>query len=125
MVRLTYGRFNDLADRDDVVVVYPEGIDHAWNDGRDPSVSKAHREQVDDVGFLRAVIRDVSAREQVDRVRVFVTAMSNGGLLAFRLACELPGEIRAIAALTASIPARIKPVCQHATTVSLLALIRK
>lgn len=122
MVRLTHGRFNELADRDNVVVVYPQGIDHAWNDGRDPSASPAHRDRIDDVEFLRAVIREVAVREGVDPARVFATGISNGGMMAFRLGCEQPEVVRAVAPLTASIPTPLKPVCQHATRVGLLLM---
>jgi polyhydroxybutyrate depolymerase len=122
MVRLTHGRFNELADRDNAVVVYPQGIDHAWNDGRDPSASTAHRDQIDDVEFLRAVIREAAVREGVDPARVFATGISNGGMMALRLGCEQPEVVRAVAPLTASIPTPLKPVCQHATRVGLLLM---
>ena len=47
MVRLTKSRFNELADRDGFFVVYPQGIDKAWNDGRGDLVSEAHRRRID------------------------------------------------------------------------------
>lgn len=43
MIRLTKGRFNKLADRDGFFVVYPQGIDKSWYDGRPDKISGAHR----------------------------------------------------------------------------------
>jgi polyhydroxybutyrate depolymerase len=119
MVRLTKSRFNQLADRDGFFVVYPQGIDKAWNDGRGNLVPEAHRRRIDDVGFFRALIGYLASRHPIDSNRVFVTGISNGGLMSFRLACSLPDKIRAIAPVTASIPSAILPLCRSESTVSL------
>src|SRR5262245_43849727 len=47
---LTLGKLNQLADTYDVLVVYPDGIDHSWNDGR--GVTPASDQNIDDVGFI-------------------------------------------------------------------------
>jgi polyhydroxybutyrate depolymerase len=44
----------------------------------------------DDVAYFEALIDDVSSRVQIDADRIFVTGLSNGGAMSFRLACELP-----------------------------------
>ena len=51
---------------------------------------------VDDVGFIRAVIARVERQANIDARRIFATGMSNGAMMSWRLACEAP-EIRAIA----------------------------
>jgi polyhydroxybutyrate depolymerase len=119
MIRLTKSRFNELADHDGFFVVYPQGIDKAWNDGRGDPVSEAHRRRIDDVGFFRALIEYLVSKHPIDSNRVFVTGISNGGLMSFRLACSLPDKIRAIAPVTASIPSAILPLCRSESTVSL------
>jgi polyhydroxybutyrate depolymerase len=119
MVRLTKSRFNELANRDGFFVVYPQGIGKAWNDGRGDLVSEAHRRRIDDVGFFRALIEYLVSKHPIDSNRVFVTGISNGGLMSFRLACSLPDKIRAIAPVTASIPSAILPLCRSESTVSL------
>jgi len=45
--RLT--RFSELADREGLLVAYPEGIGRNWYDGREFTGSRAHRERIDDV----------------------------------------------------------------------------
>jgi polyhydroxybutyrate depolymerase len=119
MVRLTKSRFHQLADRDGFLVVYPQGIGKGWNEGRDDPISEAHRRDIDDVGFFRALIEDLVSKHSIDSNRVFVTGISNGGLMSFRLACSLPDKIRGIAPVTASIPSAILPLCQSESTVSL------
>lgn len=120
MLRLTKGRFNELADRDGFFVVYPQGIDKSWNDGRLDKISGAHRKGIDDVGFFRALIEHLVAAYPLDSKRIFVTGISNGGLMAFRLGCSLPDKIRAIAPVTAQIPSAIESLCRSDSGVSLV-----
>ena len=74
---------------------FRSGILATWNAGT--CCGKAVEEKVDDVGFLKAVIQRVAAQANVDRNRIYATGMSNGALMSYRLACELPDLIRAIA----------------------------
>ncbi len=82
-----YYGWNDAADAGGFVVAYPNGTDWAWNAGggccREPG-----REDHDDVGFIVDMIDLIGSRLPVDPDRVFATGMSNGGKMAFRLACE-------------------------------------
>jgi len=120
--RFLGGGFERLADRDGFFVAYPEGRYHQWNDGREPSVSRAHAEQVDDVGFLRELVADVSGRYSVDPARVYACGISNGALMACRLACELADRIAAVALVAGSFPARLAPGCAPARAVSVLMI---
>lgn len=86
----SYG-WDDLADRHGFLVVYPDGIDRSWNVGRSGTgacCGAAGREAVDDVGFVEAVVADVSSGVDVAPGRLFATGMSNGAMLTYRLACE-------------------------------------
>ncbi len=98
--------FSDLADRDAFAVVYPNGTGRledrllTWNSGNCCGYALEH--QVDDVGFLRALLQTLEAGAGVDPRRVYVTGISNGGMLAYRAACELSGRIAAIAPVAAA-----------------------
>jgi poly(3-hydroxybutyrate) depolymerase len=59
-------------------------------------------EPVDDVGYLERVVNDVAASWAVDRRAVGAMGLSNGGMLALRVACERPDLIRTAAALAAT-----------------------
>jgi polyhydroxybutyrate depolymerase len=94
--RGAYG-WKATADR---VVVFPDGLNSAWNAGT--CCGRSQREGVDDVKFLGAVIDEMVDNEGVDPDRVFATGISNGGMMAYRLACELPGRLAGIAPVAAS-----------------------
>ena len=74
---------------------FRSGILATWNAGT--CCGKAVDEKIDDVGFLKAVIERVGTQVAIDKSRIYATGMSNGGLMSYRLACELPDMIRAIA----------------------------
>ncbi len=57
------------------------------------------RAGIDDVGYLDAIIDDVSARHAVDPRRIFLVGHSNGGFMAHRMACERSGRIAAVVSL--------------------------
>jgi polyhydroxybutyrate depolymerase len=76
-----YG-WNAVADRNGFVLAYPDGVNRTWNASPD-CCGVAARDQVDDVGFIRRLVAATSAGGPV-----FVAGISNGALLAYRLACE-------------------------------------
>jgi polyhydroxybutyrate depolymerase len=61
----------------------------------------AFANQVDDVEFIRMMLDDVQQRHLLDTKRIYVTGMSNGAMLAYRLACEMSEQIAAVAAVAA------------------------
>jgi len=94
--------FDGLAEANGFVVVYPDGIGvgtdgtqlRTWNGGA--CCGPAVKQQVDDVGFIRQLIAVLESQYNIDRSRVFAAGHSNGGILAYRLACELSDQIVAI-----------------------------
>jgi polyhydroxybutyrate depolymerase len=89
-----YG-WSQTADRYGFFACYPEGLFRTWNAGT--CCGGAAREKLDDVDFLAAVIGDVCRAERIDLDRIYVTGMSNGAMMSYRLAAELPGRLAAIA----------------------------
>lgn len=93
---------NELAEEKGFIVVYPngtgrdpEGNRFTWNAGACCGI--AQRRNVDDVGFTRAIIDQVSRQFRIDASRVYATGISNGAMMAYRLACDLSDQISAIA----------------------------
>ncbi len=87
--RLT--RFHALADQERFAVVSPDGFRRHWNDGRIPG------NPVDDVGFLAALIDHAAAWLPINRRQVYVAGISNGAMMAARLAAHLADRIAAFA----------------------------
>ena len=73
----------------------PSGVLATWNAGS--CCGAAQKSNIDDVGFLREVIQRVGRQADIDRRRVFVTGMSNGALMSWRMACEASDLVRGIA----------------------------
>ncbi len=102
--------FDELAETNGFIVAYPDGIrilerrdNRVWNGGACCGVAGEGRQNVDDVGFIAAVIEEISAAYPVDPARVFATGHSNGAIMSYRLACELADTIVAIAFQSGSI----------------------
>ncbi len=115
MEELSLGRLDRLADRDGFLIAYPDGIDRGWNDGAADS-SNQHPD-VDDEGFLVALVDSIAGRYSIDRARVFVTGMSNGGFMAARLACARSDVFAAFAPVAAGLRT---PGCAPSRAVSML-----
>lgn len=89
-------RFDPIADREGAIAIYPDGTGllKTWNG--EGCCGAAVREDVDDVGFVAALLDHLEAEVCVDPRRVFATGMSNGGIFSHRLGCELSERIAAI-----------------------------
>ncbi len=61
----------------------------------------------DDVRFLSALIDALSAEFHIDPSRIFVTGFANGAAMTYRLACERPGKIAAIAPVGGGLAERL------------------
>jgi polyhydroxybutyrate depolymerase len=116
-------RMNDLADARQFIAVYPDGVGgvagndelRTWNGGVCCGV--AAREDVDDVSFISALIDELSNTYSIDATRVFAVGHSNGGIMAYRLACELADRIVAIGVYAATSGLE---VCSPSVPVSLI-----
>ncbi len=89
----------EVADANNFIVVFPDGVDHGWNDGRQPAGTTS----VDDVGFTRAMVERLEADYKIDKGRVYATGFSNGGFFVYRLAIELPDTFAAVAPVAANL----------------------
>lgn len=92
------------SEREGFVAVFPNGYSKlpgarlaTWNAGQ--CCGPARDENVDDVGFIRKVVENVFLQMSIDRHRIYAAGMSNGAMMAYRLACDAPGLFRGIAAV--------------------------
>lgn len=115
---ISMGKFNRIADKRGVIVLYPDGIDRTWNDRRE-SNTQGDAARVNDVDFLRALIADVSSRYSVDSKRIYVTGLSNGGLMTLRLACDAADVFTAVAAVAANLSLDLARECQPSRMISI------
>jgi len=118
MVRTT--DFNAVADARGFVVAYVDGFDKHWNDLRGIPEWTAQRNNVDDVGFFAALITRLTAAGGADPRRVYVTGISNGGLMTHRLGCELADKVAAIAPVVRTFTSALAEGCRPAKPLPVL-----
>jgi len=91
--------WSQLSDREGFIVVYPEGPERNWHDGRviEPETGR------DDVAFVAAVLDEVMKEHAIDGKMIFSTGISNGGFFSNYLAARLSTRIAAIAPVVGGI----------------------
>lgn len=99
-IQMEFSGLNSHADQHGYALVYPFGTGQRerllfWNAGN--CCGDAFLSQVDDVAFVRALLVELERLVPVDPGRIFASGMSNGAMLAYRLANELADTIAAIA----------------------------
>jgi len=97
----------DLAREQNFLAVFPQGSGPlgrllTWNAGG--CCGKAVIRGIDDVGFISELIIKLINEHNVDSDRVYITGFSNGGMLSYRLGCNLSEQITAIAPIAAVMP---------------------
>jgi polyhydroxybutyrate depolymerase len=111
------------ANSENFVIVYPDGAQsdgllklRTWNAGTccDYAVEK----NIDDVHFISVMIDELLKDYKINPKKVFVTGMSNGAMLSYRLACEIPNKITAIAAVSG--PLSMKQPCSSTKPIPVL-----
>jgi polyhydroxybutyrate depolymerase len=111
---MTFADFRPIAEKENFIIVCPDGIDRSWNDGRP---TPAEKKGINDVKFIDELITYIVKTYHGDVNRVYVTGMSNGGFMTSRLACELNNKIAAIAIVAASMDKGMTYQPQHAMPV--------
>ncbi len=90
---------NSVADANGFIAVYPNGSGpdggRSWNAGR--CCGYAHQNNVDDEAFVRQILADLETITKVDAQRVYASGFSNGGLLSYRLACDMADTFATVA----------------------------
>jgi len=121
--------FSDAADAAGFMVVYPNGTDRArpflnamgkpgfltWNAGR--CCGYAMQNGVDDVGFVRSMVARLEQNYPIDSRRIYATGISNGGMMAYRLACDASDIFAAVGVVSGVVLAQ---PCQPRAPVSVI-----
>ena len=113
--------WNAAADARGFIVAYPDGASwrnipwRSWNAGACCGYSR--ETGVDDIAYLRNLLDALIAEYPVDPARVYVTGISNGGMMAYRAACELSDLVAAIAPVAGALGIS---ACQPSEPVSVI-----
>jgi polyhydroxybutyrate depolymerase len=100
-----FSGLNRKADQAGFLVAYPNGTggnsSFTWNGGN--CCGWAMQNKIDDVAFLAALLDDLARAYPIDARRVYVTGMSNGAVMAYRLAAELSERVAAVAPVAGAV----------------------
>ncbi len=101
-----FSALSEKARKDGFMVAYPNGSGRSskvltWNSGACCGYASEH--QIDDVQFINRLIDELIAQTGVDPVRVYVTGISNGAMMAYRIAAELAERVAAVAPIAGTL----------------------
>ena len=120
--------FPELAEKEGFIVAFPNGTTGGpkgggtWNTGSGKGMGKAEKREVDDLGFVKAMLAEIKAKYTVDPRRIYATGVSKGGMFAYYLACNMSDQFAAIAPVSATM---VNPRCEPAQAVAVPAKARK
>lgn len=119
-IQLEFTAMNETADREGFVLVCPYGTGERdrllfWNAGN--CCGYAQQKQVDDVAFVDALLDQLAREVSLDASRVYAAGMSNGAMMAYRLASELADRFAAVATVAGTMGAE---TCQPSRPVSVV-----
>ncbi len=92
------------AASENLLLVYPDGYRHYWNECRKGATSEANVVDINEQGFFKGMIAYLSKRYGVDTASSFAIGLSGGGHMAYKLGMTMPGKFKAVSAIVASLP---------------------
>jgi polyhydroxybutyrate depolymerase len=119
---------NGVAENNNFIVVYPDGIDNEWNAQFDISasdVSLTGRRSTlpqDDVGFLKTLMGDLAQDFNIDRSRLYLGGFSNGSFMTYRMACSAGDTFAAFAAISAGLYVELARYCRRSEPTPILIM---
>jgi polyhydroxybutyrate depolymerase len=97
-------KLDAIAEKENMVLVYPDGYKHFWNECRKASTAEANTINMNEEVFFEGMIQYFRNKYHINQSKVFVIGTSGGGHMAYKLALTLPKKITAITAIIANLP---------------------
>ena len=106
-------KLDAIAEKENLLLVYPDGYKNYWNECRKAATSAANLENIDENGFFSSMIDHFTKSYRINSKRVFVVGTSGGGHMAYKLALTMPEKIKAITAIIANLPDSANMDCAY------------
>lgn len=108
---------DEAADAGGFIVAYPQAVGISWHAGF--CCTSGRGDPAADIRFLDHLVSDVVASRRIDETRIYVVGFSAGGMMAYRLACDLAGRFAGVGAIAASMALED---CRPSRPVSVIAI---
>jgi polyhydroxybutyrate depolymerase len=93
-----------IAATENILLVYPDGYQHFWNECRKASTATANKENINEEVFFDGMIQYFKKNYGIDQHKIFAIGTSGGGHMAYKLALTMPAKLTAITAIIANLP---------------------
>lgn len=98
---MSYTNMRPVADSENFILVYPQGSDlNGYSHWNAELKGDDNKSDVDDLGFIEALINKLSLENLIDKKRVYAIGYSNGGMMSYALACYKSNLISAIGSVS-------------------------
>jgi polyhydroxybutyrate depolymerase len=99
-----------------MILAFLQGVQQTWND--DTGDPAAEAENVDDIGFTKAVLNKLESSYAVNMKRVVVTGLSNGAIMVELLGCRIGGNVTLVVPVEGQMGTRFSGSCRPSRPVS-------
>ena len=118
-----YSGMNNIADRESFVAVYPQGtIDSNGNAFFNVGYEFNKASKINDVSFIRSLVKSLTQEFNLQRKKAFATGMSNGGDMSYLLACTSSDLFRAVAPVAGVLMKQTKASCELENSIPLFEI---
>lgn len=93
-----------IAATEHLLLVYPDGYKHYWNECRKGATSEANQMDINEQGFFNGMIRYLGAHYDINTKSFFAIGLSGGGHMAYKLGMTMPDKFKAVSAIVANLP---------------------
>ena len=108
-----YSGMNSIAEREGFIAVYPQGTkDSNGNTFFNVGYEFHDDSTINDVSFIRELVRSLSQEFNLNRKKAFATGMSNGGDMSYLLACTSSDLFKAVAPVAGVLMKGLKDSCE-------------
>ena len=118
-----YSGMNSIAEREGFIAVYPQGtIDSYGNAFFNVGYEFNDDSPINDVSFIRELVKSISQEFNLKRKRAFATGMSNGGDMSYLLACTSSDLFKAVAPVAGVLMKGLKDSCKFNSPVPIFEI---
>lgn len=110
---MTGAGFRTVADTARAIIVYPNGTPNAFGQNGWANETLLESQGVDDVKFINLLIDEMKSTHDIDLTKVYIAGLSMGGIMTYKLVCELSHRIAAAASMTGTVATNVKNNCDE------------